>query len=103
VKGGEGALYLARAGDEERVGLEPARLGELLYFLKDERRLIARPRILMPPAHLSQRRIPLLRSRVPVQPVPFLTKKLTERIPRRQADPDAVRPQLFDRRPSQIV
>jgi hypothetical protein len=99
----EGALYLARAGDEECVQLEPARLGELLHLLKNQRRLIARARVLMPPAHLGKGPIPLLRSRIPVQPVPLFAEKLTERIPCRQADPDPIRPQLFNRRPFQVV
>ena len=83
--------------------LEPARLGELFDFLEDKRRLVARARVLVAPAHLGEGRIALFWRGIPVQPMPLFPEKLTEWVPGRQADANAIRPQLFDRRPPQVV
>jgi hypothetical protein len=86
-----------------RAALKSAALGELFDFLEHECRPVAAARVLVPPAHLGHGRVALGGRRVPVQPLPLRAEELAERIPRRQADADAVGTQPLDRWSAKIL
>jgi len=86
-----------------RPGLQPAALRQLLDLLKNQRRLIGHPRILVPPTHLGEGGIPLFRARVPMNAVPLGPEKLAEGVAGRKADPHPVGAELLDRRNTKVL
>src|SRR5215469_17791315 len=82
---------------------QPAALGELLDFLKNQRRSVARPGVLVPAAHLGHGVIALRRRRIPVQSLPIRPKELAEGIAHGKAHADPVGPQLLDRWSAQVL
>src|SRR5215831_1358220 len=96
--------HAVRAVDGTRNGRsETAALGELLDFLKHERRLVAGAGVFVPSAHLRDGGIAFGGGGIPVQALPFRSQQLAERVPGRQAHADPERPQLLDRRDAQVL
>src|SRR6202008_4668712 len=64
---------------------------------------IGRPGVLVAPAHLRQRGIPLFRRRKPMNPVPLGSEQLAEGIPGGKAHPHPVGAELLDRRDTEVL
>jgi hypothetical protein len=92
-----------RVREQPESRLQAAALGELFDFLENQRRLVGCPGVLMPPAHLGKRGVPLFRRWKPVQPVPLRPKKLTEGIAGRKAHADPIGTQLLDWRNAEVL
>src|SRR5215469_16847339 len=92
-----------KSRDRSCVSSETAALGELLDFLKHERRLVAGAGVFMPSAHLRDGGIAFGGGGIPVQALPFRSQQLAERVPGRQAHADPERSQLLDRRDAQVL
>lgn len=83
--------------------LQTAALREVLDLLKHQRRLVGSARVLVPLRHLRERGVAFFRRRIPVKLVPLRPEKLSERVARRKAHADPVRPEPLDRRSAKVL